>query len=318
MTNSLWPGLGYGILSFIFFGLYAVPRRYTESPTPQFLLIMGITISACTSISGLLFTERLAVSFPQIVLSYVSGLLWFTGTICYIYAIDCVGVGKATPVKNLTVILGVFFGLLIFREFSWQDRLSLALLGTATLFILLSTIILGKLAPTTELAKQSCPLFLIKPRRKKTSHHTLVGFVLALAAALFYALFGVPGKMVIESMNSIWPYFIFMGQGILLGSLVFYFILAKGKDWSDVSLKDNFWGMLSGILWVLAFASLANTLKLLGMATAWPIANLNTIVTVLYSSLVLREISLRYQAKRVFAGFVLGMTGIALLAGARV
>jgi len=229
-----------------------------------------------------------------------------------------VGVGKATPVKNLTVILGVFFGLLIFREFSWQDRLSLALLGTATLFILLSTIILGKLAPTTELAKQSCPLFLIKPRRKKTSHHTLVGFVLALAAALFYALFGVPGKMVIESMNSIWPYFIFMGQGILLGSLVFYFILAKGKDWSDVSLKDNFWGMLSGILWVLAFASLANTLKLLGMATAWPIANLNTIVTVLYSSLVLREISLRYQAKRVFAGFVLGMTGIALLAGARV
>jgi len=73
MTNSLWPGLGYGILSFIFFGLYAVPRRYTESPTPQFLLIMGITISACTSISGLLFTERLAVSFPQIVLSYVSG-----------------------------------------------------------------------------------------------------------------------------------------------------------------------------------------------------------------------------------------------------
>lgn len=76
--------------------------------------------------------------------------------------------------------------------------------------------------------------------------------------------------------------------------------------------------MISGVVWVLAFASLANTLKLLGMATAWPIANLNTIVTVLYSSLILREISLRHQAKRVSTGFILGMTGIALLAGARV
>jgi len=102
-----------------------------------------------------------------------------------------------------------------------------------------------------------------------------------------------------------------------VGSLVFYFVLAKRKDWRGVSLKDNFWAMLSGILWVLAFVSLANALKLLGMATAWPIANLNTIVTVLYSSLILREISLRYQAKRVFAGFILGITGIALLAGAR-
>lgn len=316
MTNSLWPGLGYGILSLVFFGLYAVPRRYTESPTPQFLLIMGITIAACTSISGLLFTERLAVSLPQIVLSYVSGLLWFVGTICYVYAIDCVGVGRATPIKNLTVILGVFFGLLIFREFSWQDKLSLTLLGTATISILLSTIILGKLVPTTELAKPSCPL-LIKPRGKKSDQYALVGFVLALTAALFYALFGVPGKMAIESMDSVWPYFMFMGQGILVGSLVFYFILAKGENWSRVSLKDNFWGMLSGILWVLAFASLANTLRLLGMATAWPIANLNTIVTVLYSSLVLREISLRYQAKRAFTGFILGITGIALLVGAR-
>ncbi len=229
---------------------------------------MGVTIAACTSISGLLFTEKLAVSFPQIVLSYVSGLLWFMGTICYIYAIDCVGVGRATPVKNLTVILGVFFGLLIFGEFSWQDKLSLALLGTATTFILLSTIILGELTPATELAKRSCPLLLIKPRRKRSDHCTLVGFVLALAAALFYALFGVPGKMVIDSMDSVWPYFMFMGQGILVGSLVFYFILAKGINWSDVSLKDNFWGMLSGILWVVAFASLANTIKLLGMATA--------------------------------------------------
>ncbi len=68
---------------------------------------------------------------------------------------------------------------------------------------------------------------------------------------------------------------------------------------------------------MVAFASLAIILKLLGMAVAWPVSNLNTIVTVMYSSLVLKEISIREQRSKIFTGLLAGAMGIALLALAR-
>ena len=318
MGNVLWPGLGYGILCIIFFGLYATPRRSAYSPSLEFLLTMCITVAICTSITGFFFPGWLAISLPQAALSYLSGLLWCMGTVCYIYSVDCVGVGRATPVKNLTVILGVIFGVFIFKEFSWQNKLPLALLGGATALVLLSTILLGKLIPVTELARESCPIHLIKPKLKKASQYSVVGFGFALGAALFYSLFGIPGKLVMESMDSVWPYFMLMGQGTLVGALACYFIIGKDRSWTRVSQKDHLLAMLSGILWVVAFASLANTLKILGMAIAWPISNLNTIVTVVYSSLVLKEISIRQQRTKMFAGLIIGVMGIILLGLARI
>lgn len=317
MGNILWSGLGYGILCIIFFGLYVTPRRYASSPSLEFLLTMCITVAICTSLTGVFFPGWLAISLPQIALSYLSGLLWCMGTVCYIYSVDCVGVGRATPVKNLTVILGVIFGVFIFKEFSWQNKLPLVLLGGATALVLLSTILLGKLVTVTGLARSSCPIHLIKPKLKKASQYSVVGFGFALGAALFYSLFGIPGKLVMESMDSVWPYFMVMGQGTLVGALACYFIIGKDKGWTKVSRKDHLLAMLAGLLWVVAFASLASSLKLLGMATAWPIANLNTIVTVVYSSLVLKEISIRQQRTKMFAGLIMGVMGIILLALAR-
>jgi len=278
---------------------------------------MCITVAISTSAAGVFFPRWLAISLPQIALSYLSGLLWCMGMVCYIYSVDCVGVGRATPVKNLTVILGVIFGVFIFKEFSWQNTFSLILLGGATGLVILSTILLGKLVPMGELARESCPIHLIKPKLKKVSQYSVVGFGFALGAALFYALFGIPGKLVMESTDSVWSYFTFMGQGTLVGALACYFIIGKDRGWTRVSPKDHLLAMLSGLLWVVAFASLANTLKLLGMAIAWPIANLNTIVTVVYSSLVLKEISIRPQRTRMFTGLTMGVMGIILLALAK-
>jgi len=62
---------------------------------------------------------------------------------------------------------------------------------------------------------------------------------------------------------------------------------------------------------------MGNILKLLGMAIACPISNLNTIVTVVYSSLVLKEISIRPQRTRMFTGLIMGVMGIILLALAK-
>ncbi|MFQ6067705.1 MAG: GRP family sugar transporter [bacterium] len=130
--------------------------------------------------------------------------------------------------------------------------------------------------------------------------------------------YGIPGKLVIESMDSVWPYFMAMGQGTLVGALGCYFIIGRDRSWTRVSWKDHLLAVLSGLLWVVAFASLANTLKLLGMAIAWPISNLNTVVTVAYSSLVLKEISLRQQRTKMFTGLLMGVMGIILLGLARI
>lgn len=317
MGSTLWPGLGYGIVCIILFGLYAIPRRYAQSPSLEFLLTLCVTVAVCTTAAGIFLTGWSPVSLPQIGLSYLSGILWCMGTVCYIYSVDCLGVGRATPVKNLTVILGVLFGVFIFKEFAWENRLPLALLGAATTLVLLSTIVLGRLIPISELATPSCPINLIRPKLKKARQYLVVGFGFALAAALFYGLFGVPGKLVMESMDSVWPYFTFMGQGTLVGALACYFIIGKERSWSRVPGKDHLLAMLSGLLFVGAFASLAIILKLLGIAVAWPISNLNTIVTVIYSSLVLKEISIRQQRTKMFTGLFMGVMGIVVLAVAR-
>jgi glucose uptake protein GlcU len=279
---------------------------------------MCITVAICTSTAGVFLPGWPEISLPQIALSYLSGLLWCLGTVCYIYSVDCVGVGRATPVKNLTVVLGVIFGVFIFKEFAWQNKLPLILLGGATALVLFSTILLGKLMPATELATESCPIHLIKPKLKEAGQYSVVGFGFALGAALFYSLFGIPGKLVMESMDSVWPYFMAMGQGTLVGALACYFIIGKDRSWTRVLWKDHLLAVLSGLLWVVAFAGLANTLKFLGMAIAWPIINLNTIVTVVYSSLVLKEISFRQQRTKMFTGLIMGVMGIILLGLARI
>lgn len=156
MGNVLWSGLGYGILCIIFFGLYATPRRYAHSPSLEFLLTMCITVAICSSITGVFLPGWFAISLPQMTLSYLSGLLWCMGMVCYIYSVDCVG----------------------------------------------------------------------------------VGFGFALGAALFYALYGIPGKLVMESMDSVWPYFMLMGQGALAGALACYFIIGKDRSWARVSRWD--------------------------------------------------------------------------------
>lgn len=48
------------------------------------------------------------------------------------------------------------------------------MLGGATALVLLSTILLGKLIPVTELARESCPIHLIKPKLKKASQYSVV------------------------------------------------------------------------------------------------------------------------------------------------
>ncbi len=317
MGNTLWSGLGYGIVCIVLFGLYATPRRYAQSPSLEFLLTMCVTVAICTTAAGVLLSGWPAISLPQIGLSYLSGLLWCMGTVCYIYSVDCVGVGRATPVKNLTVILGVIFGVFIFDEFSWQNRMPLILLAGATVLVLLSTILLGRLIPVGELATPSCPINLIKPKLKKAHQYSVVGFGFALAAALFYGLFGVPAKLAMESMDSVWPYFTLMGQGTLLGALACYFIIGKDRSWTKVPRKDHLLAIVSGLLFVVAFASLTIVLKLLGMAIAWPVSNLNTVVTVMYSSLVLKEISIREQRTKLLTGLFTGAMGMVLLALAK-
>jgi len=278
---------------------------------------MCITVAISTTAAGVFLPGWSAISLSQIGLSYLSGILWCMGTVCYIYSVDCVGVGRATPVKNLTVVLGVLFGIFVFKEFSWQDRLPLGFVTGATGLVLLSTILLGRLIPVSGLATPSCPTNLLKPRLREPRHYSVVGFGFALAAALFYSLFGVPGKVVIERMDSAWPYFALMGQGTLLGAIACYFVIGKQRNWIKVSRKDHSLAMLSGLLFVIGFAGLVVILKLLGMAIAWPVANLNTIVTVVYSSLVLKEISAREQGTKMFTGLFVGAMGIVLLTMAK-
>ena len=266
----------------------------------------------CTSAVGWFLTRGAGLSLRHISLSYLSGFIWFLATLSFVYSVDCMGLGRAAVLRNTTVAFGVLYGVLLFGEYSLGRpvQLLLVVLGAGT--IIAAASIFGQISAVSDVVRPSCPVNLVRPRALVAGmdrRPVLVGTGFGLVAALLYASYTVPGKIVMNESPGPWQYFFLIGQGAFMACLAGYLLLTRTKVWTRVPLRDHALALLAGVLWSAAFGFMLMSMQVLGLAIAWSMINLSAVVQLLISIFVLKEI----YRRQVVLGSLAAVAGIVLL-----
>lgn len=315
MEPGLLLGLSYSIASLLLFSSFAVPRRYVNSGTMEYMLSLCAGSALSTTTIGYLLNGGFAPDVRVVSLSYLAGFIWCAATICFVYATDCMGLARAAVIRNTTVAFGVLFGILVFREYSFGEPLRLLLVLAGSLTVVTAARLFGRVSASGDVVRASCPINLIKPRAMvaRDTRPNLIGTAFGLAAALFYALYNVPGRFVTVETGSPWHLFMYIGQGSLVACLIAYAVLTRPRMWSRVPLRDHLLAMFAGVLWSLAYAFLLLAIQSLGLAVAWSLANLSTVVQLVIGVAVFREVSVEGHSRNITLGAVAAILGVVLL-----
>ncbi len=294
-SGNLW-GFILAFLSALFFGIYMVPRRYCKLKAEAFLLGMTIGILLITWI--ILRIEGLSLAFPLKIkgLSWLCGILWALGTLCFSQSVMYIGLSRSAPVKNTAAVVGTIFGLIIFKEYTKTDPF---LSFSGSLLIVIAAIFFGRAQGEDE---------------ETNGQGVTIGITLALMASLFYALYTIPFKVVMGYGVKTEQLIALMGQGCFASALIIYFV--RGSRWRE--LVAGGWmscplAIIGGGLWTLGVFYMAKSIELIGLAVAWPLTNLNTVVAVLYGIFIFKEISLNRYSRQIALGLVAVVVGVILL-----
>lgn len=321
MLSSVSLGILASLIAALFFGIYPVPRRYVKFGINDYMISMTIGVMGTGFLISTVFLSSftgalgLTLTYIEFGTSLLAGGLWSLGTLLYVYSVDCVGVGRATPVKNITAVIGVSFGLLLFQEYEGLTMLSLILLIVGTIFIVLSGKFLGFIQGREGLSRPSCPVNLVVPEFFGDDRKTTItaGWILALGAAFMYGFQSISIKFLSSSTDTVFQFLTAVGIGALLTSLIADRILTSTHNWRKEPLKEHVYAISGGILWVVAFVGLATGIKLVGLSVSWPMAMSSTVFAVLYALFFGRELDFSENKSSILKGLVLGISGIILL-----
>ncbi len=309
-------GIFASLLAAAFFGLYPVPRRHVEFGINDYMISMtlGVLLSA---LSFSVFSGVPFLNLPpyEIIVGLIAGILWALGTILYVYAVDCIGVGRATPVKNITAALGVIFGLVIFQEYRGLTISKFVFLSIGTILIIASGKYLGSVQGREDVARPSCPVDLIVPEFLSDDGKTFLtaGLIFAVATAFAYGVQSIPVRVLSFSTDSVFEFLPYVGFGAFLTSIVSDATLTSNHTWGEVSPRGHLTAAFSGLLWTVAFVGLAIGIKLVGLSISWPLAMSSSIFAVLYGLFIGREVIFEEHRKEILQGLSFGILGIVLL-----
>ncbi len=225
------------------------------------------------------------------------------------------GVGRATPIKNITAVLGVLFGLIVFQEYEGLSTFSLITLAIGTILIVYAGKILGFIQGSTGISRPSCPINLVVPKFMEKNKKTALtaGWILALGAALLYGLTSISLKVLSSSTESVFQFLPIVGIGALVTSFAADRTLTSTHSWRREPVKEHLYAVLGGILWVIGFMGLTLGIKFVGLSISWPMAMSSTVFAVLYAILLGKEIDFSNNKKTIIKGLLVGIIGIALL-----
>lgn len=298
-------GFGYALIATFLFGIYMVPRQYTRVSQRAFLVWMGIGIIISSTIISLIFEGVSSISLLQYILTFAAGLAWSVGALGYAVSVDYLGLSRATPIKNIYGALSTIFGIVIFHEFTTArpDALTLAVVGS--LAIVISASLLGRIeAPRS----MTCP-----PADRRC---IMIGVLFAVISAIGYGVRSIPTKIVLSQGVSAEAFLFYMAHGAFVGNLIAARVFPKGNHDVRPTAHDCLLAALSGVTWTIAAEFLNLAVIAVGIAVAFPLVNLSTLVAVAYGLVVLRDIDFRAHKAWFWSGLIISVLGAALLASA--
>lgn len=303
-TKDIVAGFVYGVLSMLAFGFYGLPRKLSQMSQRDFMIYMSLGVLMGTSLIGLPRVDRVWSSAHAVALSYLGGILWYLGGLMWIKAMDYIGYGSATAIKNTTCVFATVIGIVVFNEYAHAGAWRILLVVLGSILVSISATLLLRTVTERNGDKQ-----------QDGGVDRLRGVTLALGAAVSFALYTVPGRF--ANGNSAewgWQYYCLVGQGVFLAGLVCYGISGDIASALREPLRERLLGILAGFLFGVAFALMMTSMNLVGMAVGFSLANLNIVVVLPLSILIVKEVDYYAQRRLILLGAACAVIGTVCLA----
>jgi glucose uptake protein GlcU len=207
----------------------------------------------------------------------MAGCLWAIGNTLTIFAVKDIGLSLAFPLWNSNSLIGILWGVLLFKELhraAWFRKV--AVVGGA-LVIFIGAILISA-ASTSQAA-----------------HGNAVhGIAAALGAGLMFGSMYIPyRKAYITGMNPLTflTYFTF-GEITTVTLLAIVFLGGVGPFWHELVTDRGilFWPLLGGFMWVVGDLFQNYATKYVGISRGIPLSNTNQLWGLLWAILVFSEL----------------------------
>lgn len=131
-TQSMKKGLLSAILSGIIFGSQFTPVQIAKVNTSHFFFAMSVGVFI-TTLLILIIKKSQPIKLSKEGL--LSGAGWNLGNLFGALAISMIGLSKGLPITQLSVVVGVSWGILYFKEVKGKKQIIQIVLGT-TIFLI--------------------------------------------------------------------------------------------------------------------------------------------------------------------------------------
>ncbi len=294
--NICFMGFIFAIITSLFFTAYVVPKKLSAQTPLRYSVFQGIGFFAASAIAYVIsrFSGPVVdrINSPVLLLSCLAGVIWYTGSVFLLIAIDKMGLSRSNQWKNLQGPFGALFNMIFLAEY----------LNTNVFFIFLAS----------ALILISAVFFNVKTAGEDLKANRS-GIIFGLLAAVLFGFNSMLQKYV-SSKGFMYSQLFCMSLFVMISSFVFALIREHDLMYvKNIHKKENLPGLSAGIIYFFAAFFSTHAYSLIPGSVAFTIIQLNAVWTVLIGVLVFKEIDLKKNRLRILAGIICAIAGVIVL-----
>jgi len=281
-------GLGVlcGLAAGVWLGAAEAPTKLVDAGFSPFAISLCMVAGVFTARwtfptlmkgTGFVFAD-LAAKPHLIVWAILAGSLWAVANTLTVFAIRDVGLAIAFPLWNANSLIGLLWGVLLFRELRGAKKANKLKVVLGGICIVIAAILLG--FSTLQGGGNAAP-------------HAVRGLLAAAGASLMWGTMYVPyRKAYLSGLNPLSFVTVFT-----IGELVSMVLLTWTLDGSDSiprlleQRQMIFWLFLGGFVWVIGDLFQQFATKYLGIGRGIPLSNTNQLWGLAWGALVFGELA---------------------------
>jgi drug/metabolite transporter (DMT)-like permease len=248
--------------------------------TVSLVIVCGVFLARWSVPAFIRGTEHVRSDIRQaphlVVWAILAGCMWAVANTLTIYAIRYVGLSIAFPLWNSNSLLGIFWGIVLFKELRFAGwKRSLGVVGGALCMFVGAT------------------LLAIASSNQAAPGKAAMGIAAALGAGALWGTMYIPyRKAYLTGMNPLsFITFFTIGELVTMGVLAITY-RGAGPVWRELSSARSvlFWLMLGGFVWVIGDLFQQYATKYVGISRGIPLSNTNQLWGLLWGVLVFHEL----------------------------
>ena len=274
-----------GLTAGAWLGAAEAPTKLVTTGVSPFVVSLAMVVGvflARWSVPALIHgTSYIGADLRQaphlIVWGVLAGCLWAVANTLTIFAVRDVGLSIAFPLWNSNSLLGIVWGVVLFKELRGADwRRWAGVLGGALLMF----------AGATALAVASAA--------HVDARNALRGVIAALAAGVLWGTMYIPyRKAYLTGMSPLsFITFFTLGELGMMGTLAVVYTGGVTPLWQELAATRQvlFWFLLGGFVWVIGDLFQQYAVKYAGITRGIPLSNTNQLWGLLWGVLVFGEL----------------------------